>query len=247
MASPRETYVQLCYDLMEPGGLQLGLVTDDEFIRLFKLVVLDFCNSTGILRRIFTQTVFAGISEYTIPDDILRVDMAFLQGNWLPRSTAGGIANAIRNWRRALGIPLCFHEDELPIKTLELAPNPNYSGTYIPGSHEPDPIHGQYDSFSATVYLPANPTVPVIQTPPEHRGLTVIGPWYPSDITMDCEIEGLPDDLFAYIIFGVLARIFGGDNELADQQRAAYCSAQFAEGLSLCKAIAGECDEELGG
>ncbi len=246
MATVRDIYIQLCYDLMEPGGLQLGLVSDSEYLRLFKLTLLDFLNSTGILRRIFTQTIFAGVTQYTVPDDILRVDMAFLQGHWLPRSTAGGIANAIRNWRTRLDIPLCFHEDSLPVKTLELAPGPVYNGTYIPGADEPDPIHGQYDSFSAVVFLEPNPLTPVSQTAPQHRGLTVIGPFYPGDIEvhMDCEIPGIPDDIaLSSLLFGILERIYGGDNELRSPQQALYCHAMYQESISLMRAIAGEADE----
>lgn len=244
MPTPRDLYVQLCYDLCEPGGLQLGILTDDDFIRYLNLTVLDFCNTTGIFRRIFTQTVSAGVSQYTIPDDILRVDMAFLQGNWLPRSTAGGIANAIRDWRRKLGVPVCFHEDSLPIKTLELAPSPNYNGQFIPGASEPDPPHAQYDSFSAVVFLPPNPLLPVTQTPPQHRGLSVIGPWYPAGATMDCEIDAFPDDLFVYILYGILERVFSSDSELRDLQRAAWAHASYQEGVSLCRAITGEPDED---
>ncbi len=171
--------------------------------------------------------------------------MAFLQGNWLPRSTSGGIANAIRNWRITLGLPLCYHEDEIPIKTLETAPTPNYNGSYIFGANEPDPIHGQYDEFSAFVY--ADPVTIVTQSPPEHRGLTVIGPTYPTEIFLDCELDGALDDFAPYLLFGVLARIFGSDSELADQQRAAYCAAQFSEGVNLAREITGEPDEAATG
>lgn len=236
MGTPRDIYTQVCYDLLEPGGLQLGILSDSEFIRFLKLTICDFCNSTAILRRIFTQTVFAGVPEYLIPDDILRTDMVFLQGAWLPRSTAGSIANSIRDWRRKLGLPVCFHEDQLSIRTVGLAPSPNYNGSYIPGADEPDPPHGQYDSFSAIVNS-------VIQTPPEHRGLTIIGPWCPDEVTMDCELD-VPEALFCYLIWGVLERIFSADSELADQQRALFCRANYAEGVALFRAITGECDED---
>ncbi len=247
MATPRDIYVQLCYDLCEPGGLQLGIISDSEYIRLFKLTLLDFLNSTGILRRIFTQTIFAGTSQYTVPDDILRVDLAFLQGHWLPRSTAGGIANAIRNWRTRLGIPSCFHEDSLPIKTLELAPSPSYDGVFIPGASEPDPPHGIYDEFSAICFLEPNPLTPVLLTAPQHRGLTIIGPFYPGDLElhMDCEIPELPEDIsLGFLLFGILERIFGGDNELRDPQRALFCHSQYQLGISIFRAIAGEPDSD---
>jgi hypothetical protein len=51
----------------------------------------------------------------------------------------------------------------------------------------------------------------------------------------------LADDwAMGYLSFGMLARIFSGDNELQDNQRAAFCLSNYTEGINLGQAISGE-------
>lgn len=246
MANVSEVYKQFLFDALEdPGvGPLLGVFTEAQFLVWFNDTLLDFLKETGLIKRIYTQTVFAGVGQYDLPDDIMRVDDVFLSGRLLPQTTVEALNNNSRNWRRTPGFPSGWYGDEIPIKTIGLGPTPAYNGQYIPGSAEPDPPHAQYDDFYATVETA--PTVFTRTSPPVHRGLTVVGPRAPEAVTsVDDPIPLLPDEFsLGYLVFGIWQRVFSGDNELKDEQRALYCGAQYAEGIALAKAITGEVEEQ---
>lgn len=47
----------------------------------------------------------------------------------------------------------------------------------------------------------------------------------------------VPDDCEPYLMYGVLADMFGKQGRAFDQPRAAYCEARYAEGVQLCQAL----------
>jgi hypothetical protein len=206
---------------------------------MFNLTMIDFLKRSGIVRRVFTQTIVAGIGQYVVPDDIMLIEECYVAGRWIGRETQATLNASLRNWRRKQDIPQYFYEDGLPLKTMGLAPVPNYDGAYIIGPNEPDPPHAVYDAFSAVCALPTGNTLLSAQA---HRGLTIIGPRKPAAVAaLTDPIPLIADDwALAFLGFGVLERIFSGDNELADKQRAAYCAAQYLEGVNLGQAISGE-------
>jgi hypothetical protein len=233
-------YDRICYDLLEDGGLVLGIVTVQQFLDLVNLAVMDFLKQSGILQRIHTQAVFSGVGVYTIPDDIVDVQGVWLGGRWLPSSTQQSLNGQIRSWRTKLDIPRFYYQDGLPLKSIGLAPAPNYNGGFILGAAEPDPPHAVYDSFSAICQVDATQT---LLNPVQHRGLTVIGTRKAiTQVTaLGDPIPLVPDDLALLALpFGVLERLFSGDNELLDSQRAAFCGAQFQEAVNACQAVTGQ-------
>ena len=133
-----------------------------------------------------------------------------------------------------MGNPAQYHEDGVPMKTLELVPTPVWNGTYINGPLEPNPPHSIYDSFSA---MGQNARV--------LRGLSIVGPQQaPAVTTLGSQIQLIPDDIaLAYLPFGVLERIFSSDSENKELQVAAFCGAQYTEGVNLLRAITAEADE----
>ena len=121
----------------------------------------------------------------------------------------------------------------MALKSLGLAPAPNYTGASIVGGF-------QYDSFSASC-TPG----PVTLNPQQHRDLTVVCTRKPiTQVSALTDVIPLiPDDFAAQALpFGVLERIFSGDNELKDSQRALFCGAQFTEAINVCTAISGEAE-----
>lgn len=239
MATLREVYEVACFDCMEDDGLVLGILTDAQYLAIANEVILDFLTQTCLIKRLNTQTVYGGTSVYTVPDDILRVDHVWWAGRYLERSTVSDLQNTLRNWRNSTGIPKVFHEDGLALKQVEIVPTPNFNGSFIPGASEPSAPHDQYDTFYCTVRTDAGTSV---QSPAQHRGLTVCGPRAPTVLTaLDDPIPLIPDEFaLGYLGFGILARIFGGDNELKDTQKAAFCQSNYQEGVNLAKAISGE-------
>lgn len=217
-------YNTICYDLLEDGGLVLGLVTFEQFINLLNLTILDMQTETEIIQAVYTQQITIGVAQYNVPDSLLRVDSAFCAGRLLSPSTVPELTAAIRGWRRAnTGVPQRWHEDELPIRLVELVPAPNYTGTAITGS-------------SASTFWVAG------ASPAQHRNLTFVGPAQPSTVSqLSDAIPLLPDDpVLGYIGFGILERIFSGENELRDPQRALFCGASYREGIEALKAAMNE-------
>jgi hypothetical protein len=237
MATLSDVYSRYCYDVSEDGGLILGCLTVQQFLDLANLTLLDFLKQTGCLKRVFTQTIFAGVPTYTIPDDIMNIESVFLAGRWIPKATVSQLNETHRGWRRENAIPQYYYTDNLPPKTIGLAPAPNYNSVYIPGSSEPDPPHGQYDSFSMTDSSGAT------WTPDQHRGLSIVGTRKATTqmATVNDPIPLLPDDLALLgILWGIHERVFSGDNELKNAQAAAFSHAQYQETVNAMSAITGE-------
>jgi hypothetical protein len=235
----QQIYNTATYDLGEDGGLVLGLVTVQQFYDLLKLVILDFCKNSGLLQRIYTQMVSSGTGTYTIPDDIIDIDSVWLAGRWLPSSTQRDLNDQIRSWRNITDIPQYYYTDGLGLKSIGLAPDPNYTGAHIIGPSEPNPPHAAYDAFSALCQVGVTQ---VTLNPVQHRGLSIVGTR--KAITQVSALADpiplIPDDLALLALpFGVLERIFSADGELLDNQRAAFCHANYTEVLNVCQAITG--------
>src|SRR5579863_1620183 len=142
------------FDFLEDGGFVLGLITNQQFIDLTNEAMTDLMTEMCLTSRVFTQTVFAGQGLYPVPDDLLRVDAVYLSGRWVPKATQRDLNNQLRNWRRAPGPPKFWYEDGLPIKTIGLAPAPDYNSASVVGPNSPNPPFGNYDTFSPLVSLP---------------------------------------------------------------------------------------------
>lgn len=236
----QQIYDMFAYDVCEDGGLVLEIVTVPQFMDLLNLAIADFLRESGLLQRIWTQTVFNGQATYGIPEDLLDIQSVWLAGRWLPQSTQRELNNTLRNWRTVPGIPKFYYLDGIPRKTIGLAPAPNYNGGFILGPNEPDPPHAVYDDFRAVCQVGTTET---LLNPVQHRDLTIIGTR--QAITqvsaLGDPIPLIPDDFaLAALVFGVENRVFGGDNELHDKQRAAFCWAQFKESINVGQSISGE-------
>lgn len=226
MVTAQEVYDTFCFDIWEdpPTGLQLGLVTLAQFYDLLNSTILDFLTQTGIARSPYTQQSVSGTAQYTEPDDMLRTDLCFIAGRYLPQSTAQDLSAKNAGWRSAAAaFPKVWRSDQLPPKAFRLWPPPSFTGT------------GTVGDYSFLIGA---------STPSAHLGVTIVGPRGYSNITsLSDPIPLLLDDFTAYLIFGVHERLFGGENEMRDPQRCLWCRAQYLEGISLAKAIMGELDE----
>jgi len=239
-ATVEDVYSEVCFDLLEDGGLVLGLVTFQQFIDYLNLVLVDLLKETGISVQIFTQTVQAGVSQYPVPEPIMRPDEAYLAGTLLEQSDVQDLNNRFTKWRYTPGYPLRWHNDEIPPQTVELVPVPNYTGAFIRGTAFPDPPNGQFGDWSASVETA--PAVFTTESAPVTAALTVVGPVLPTPVVgLGDPFPEIADDfVLAYVSFGVLERIFSSDSELKDPQRALWARAQYREGIAILKAITGE-------
>jgi len=237
------------FDLLEdpPVGPVLGVITQQQIIDLVNLTASDWAQRTCTAAQVTTQYVQAATARYSFPDPVMRIDNAFLGGVLLEPTTVQALNDGSRGWRTEQGLPTRWHADELPLKTIELAAIPNDTGVFVSGTNYPDPPYAQ-DGWMVS----ANGSN---LTPDLHRDLTLIGPQMPATVasTSDPLVYGstgnvnapVPQDfVLGYLGFGVLARIFSGDNELHDDARAAWCASEYESGIQLVKAIM---DESSGG
>ena len=236
MSTVNVIYQLVTYDLFEDGGLVLGLLSFQQFIDLLNLTITDYCQRTCLIALIETQKVIANQNDYTYPDTLMRVDNAFLGGLNLEPTTVQALQNGPRNWRTTTGLPNRYHLDELPLKTIELVPVPNYSGV----SFTPP----QTGSFNITVSA-------VTYTPQQHMDLTLVGPQLPATVSQTTDNIGfgsptsptalIPQDLVqAYLAYGVLARIWSSDSELKNDAMAEWAQSEFEEGVLVGQALMGE-------
>src|SRR3990167_933438 len=215
MATVQDIYYVCCNRLLENGGTQLGLFTEEKFLEYFGAVILDLLHQTGMSKLIFTQTIFAGQAEYVVPDYLMRVENAFVAGRFIHRSENEDMDNVRRNWELESGPPRRFLEDHEGIKTVRLWPNPNHTGVLYPGADPPFGVSGVF-----------NPT---------DRNLTLVGPQRPASITwaLGTTITLVPDTALQYLAWGILEKIWDDNSEMKDEFRSGYARTRYTEGVQL--------------
>lgn len=130
-------YNTFCSRVLEPGGLQLGIVTLPQFLVYFADAVNGFLRDTGISKVICTQTINDGVGQYVNPDRLTQVEALFVQGRFVARTNLESLDNSNFQWQRKSGPIKVWHEDGLPINVVELVPVPNWQGTSYPATTTP--------------------------------------------------------------------------------------------------------------
>jgi hypothetical protein len=218
----QEIYDQVCYALLEDGGLVLGVFTEAAFLEALAVVLLDFSQRASLDKHIFTEMVNAGVSEYIVPDVLMEPEMCFIGGRLIEKVSEADLTAGHLDWRMQWGVPRQWHEDNLDTKRLQVFPKPDYNGTNIAGSTA---LIGKYNDWF-----------------PSERNLTMVGPAAPSKVawTLTDTIDGVPNSFSNYIVYGILAQVFSAEAETRDVQRAMYCRTRFEEGIALANALARE-------
>ena len=216
-------YDRCCDALLEPGGLVLGLFTESQFLHALAVSYLDFSQRASLDRKIFTQMIKAGVSVYTVPEDVQFPKLCFVGGKLIERVMEADLAHGHFGWRKQVGPVRQWHEDNLEPKHVEVFPKPDRDGENIAGDGS---LIGTYGDFT-----------------PRDRNLTMVGPASPSQTTLTLgDTLDVPEMFGPYFVYGVLEQVFSGESELRDPQRAAYCQARWQECFSLADCIA---DQEL--
>ena len=247
-------YLQCCDVLLEPGGLQLELLTKDQFDTLALEVLIDFFDKTDLIKKVINIQMVAGTSTYAEPDQVSEIETALADQTYLHRSSGYYLDNTDPAWPLQSNQPTMFREDALPVSQLQLSPTPNVSGNGIAfnnagygqigmtTTHVDFNVTASTAGYGVIAGFSGNPYLEAV-----NPGFGLIGAMTASlgNITAVCEIA--PDDLNyilmlpasfrPYLKYGVLAKIFGSDSELKDMQKAAYCQARYAEGINLAAAI----------
>lgn len=234
-----DIYARVCLKFLEPLplGLSSGIFTVSDFLDHFASVAPDFYEKSGYVKMVVTQAINFSISQYEVPDQMSHVDNCFVSGRLLRRESLESLNTTVSRWRTATGIPRSYHEDGLPVKTIELYPSPNYQGDAMPTSGADvfqSPETGTYFQVGGFFPKMRNLTLTGSQVP-LNDDLTPKTSW-----TLTDTITGLPDSAAVYLSWGVLAKMYSDDSEAKDEQRAQYCAARYDEGVSLFKTIVAE-------
>ena len=269
MGTVRQVYQRVCDALLEPNGLITGVYTEEQFLLDVWMVVGDFVQRTGMVRSLINLPVTAATASVGYPDYAMDVQEAFYDDRYLRRESGLSLDNLQRNWRTETSArPERWHEDRLPVKTVQVQPIPNRDGYTVTSV----PFYGVLSSTSAAVTFNIVSATPFYGTISSYTGpiflevpgrmLGTIGDLVSSALNvtlvatmkpavdaflMDDEIDFVPDSFISYLAYGVLAKIFSRDGETRDAARERYCTARWEEGLSLGRSISDESTEEEGG
>jgi hypothetical protein len=213
---------QIGVDLLEPNppGFLTGTITQAEILDILGPVLMDFLTQTGLIWDVFTQFLEAGISQYILPDSMSDTYYCFVDAKIIEQVDLFS-DYLLGQWTRKPAYPLAWHQDGLPIKTIEVVPAPNWNGV-APNPSPPQPPFGTFGSFQ-----------------PGDRDLTFVGPILASKEVWSIgdTLDTIPDTFTVYLAYGILSRIFSSDGELKDMSRANYCSTRYQEGVKLAKII----------
>jgi hypothetical protein len=211
---------QISVDLLEPAPAQLatGLITQDEVVGIISEVMLDFLRQTGLILEIFTQQIVSGTSRYLYPDFFTDIYYVFVDGKIIEPVDLNSeyMAHPMH-----AGATRAWHQDGLPLNTIELIPAPNFNGTAITPNFAGPP------AGSTGTFLPGT------------RNLTIVGSRLASQEYWNIgdTLDTIPDSLTPYIVYGVLARIFAIDGETRDDIRAPFVEGRYAEGVALATSL----------
>jgi len=124
-------YLQVCNTLLEPGGLQLGITTQGDFLGFYVETMQDFLQKTGLIKTAVSISggFTANNNTYTFPDSILDLHHVFCNNNWLWPSEQEDVSFATPNWRAQRDAPRQWWKDRVQMKQFVIYPTPNFNGT----------------------------------------------------------------------------------------------------------------------
>lgn len=205
-----DVYAEVCDALLEDGGLQLGILTEANFLEILVSVYLQFCALSGINKRATNIRAIAGQQTYTYPDWMTQVTDVEYDQRGLQETDSQSVELSRYGFeygtRRE---PECWIRDLLGVKQIKIFPAPRTSGA-------------------------------ALDTPVRNLRVWGVEIPLDDEINMDSELDLVPNMLTPYLKWGCLERIHLIDGELRDANKAMYCRARWTEGLNLCRAITGQ-------
>ena len=250
------TYSQCCAALLEPDGLQLGLMTEDEFYALAKEVLIDFFAKTGLVKKVFNARMMVGVPAYPEPDQMGDIETVLANQTYLHRTSGYSLDNSDPAWPSQFEAPAMFREDQIPVSQIQLIPSPNVGGndvalTNVGWGVMSSVTAGEFAVFTGAAgfgvpcAFTGNPYVEttdpgfgvISDMTPSAGNITMIAASAPDSLA---SIAELPASFRIYLKYGILAQVFTTNSELKDMQKAAYCQARYAEGINLAAALMAE-------
>ncbi len=249
----RKLYDRICSRLLEPGGLVLGIVAEQDFLNSYTSVMNDFLSRTGLIRRFAVMRLDYGVAQYRYPDWLAIADAVFVDEQAVFKSQIGEWGAQIQ-FTNEVGEVQAWAQDRQEDTQFTLRPAPAAQGQVITAGASGDfgsvaaPMltgdGGATPSFAERTYVedPGSLLTGIEAWVGSAGNVTVLGTaaLYNEDPDLDDEVEGMALPFMLYIGYGILAKIFSTDGEAKDTQRAKYCIARYDEGIKLGSRLAGE-------
>lgn len=235
----QSVFSTVSYVMLEDAGLSL-YVTQQDFLDIFRTVLLDWFEKTALVENVFTQTLYAGQAQYTFPDDVVNPTEAYWAGRYLQNTSLRELDQYEWSWSTRTGPPERWRMDSLAPKQMQVFPIPTVTGATYGSISWGSLTNAQWATLTNVEWVgmadSANSQYGGFY--PADRNLTLIGTagTLASSFSFGSTIPNVPDAFVPYLGYGVLANIFSTDGEAKDPQRAAYCQARFNEGINLARA-----------
>lgn len=269
MGTVRDVYSRVTSVLLEPDQLTTGAYTDAQFLLDLWQVTGDFAQRTGMVRSLVNLPVTAATASVGYPDYAMDVQEVFFDDRFLRRESGFSLDNLERQWRtRTAPYPERWHEDRLPIKTIQVQPIPTRDG-YAVATSAPfygtlsstsgavtfeflggSALYGTISAFAGSAFMdvPGRLMGTISSLVSSALNTTMLCTLKPvaTAFTMDEVIDFVPDSFISYLAYGVLAKVFSRDGETRDATREKYAMNRFEEGIALGKALSDEASGEGG-
>lgn len=258
----RTIYDSIIRTLLEPSGLELGLITQDNILSQIGIVIQDFIEKGGLTKSIAVQQSKLNQGSYTTPNQISNAMNFFYDEYALYEDNAFQVTNANYDWATEVpGNPDKYFEDEQRPKRFTITPKPTRTGPQF-ATFQGNPFFGTMGSYTDGTELALTPPSSgygILSRIDSSCFVTTLGDGYGTlaglclsrenimqigtvqpifqVLSLDQVITEIPDSFLKYIRYGVLQRIFENDAELKDTMRAQYCAKRYSEGIALASAV----------
>lgn len=250
-------------DFTAGGGPQLGIITEADLLATYQVVITDFLQQAGLVKRAYGILQQFGVSTYNVINSANDVQEVFSDQVALFTTDGFDLDRENPVWQQMVGTPWEWRQDRTKMKSFVVIPAPDGTGSTVyestglggygtlsafnNGTISISFTNAGYGTLSADsgtmALLPANLGIGTLSSiipaqgnlmPVATAGLST------SQVYMGSIMEALPDSFACYIKYGILAKLFSADGELKDNQRAIYCHARYLEGVNMAKAITKE-------
>jgi len=154
--SVERIYDRTCDALLEPGGLQLGLLTEDQFLAILESVIDDFTDKTQLVKDLFSVPASVGVSDYSYASSQVSLDEVFYDKIYLKKSDAFSLDHSSSSWESDQGIPERWYQDRSGQTTFSVYPKPSETGKTFTLIGAKNPISRPLGLLDTVAEIPAS-------------------------------------------------------------------------------------------
>jgi len=158
-----DLYLRVAEICLEPGGFQLGLITDQQFLSAYVDVVSQFLQETRAFQLFTCMNETIGQEEWELPDWCGDVRAAFHDNNYLRHENSESLGATNEYWSNSstrLGVPQMWREDTMDPKGMAVWPFPLRNGNQVSW-----PVNGFLGTIASITASPSDSITAVFPAP----------------------------------------------------------------------------------